>query len=269
MNWVATPPTAGALNKLGPLPEIIKQPSGQLMVVSQTMTLSVQAQGQGAPDLSMALQRGELRGATGATLVLTNAQISHSGEYEVVVMDSNGAATSKAAAVMVGEDHDVDGMEDNWEFAYGFNPYDPTDAVQDPTWTAYQISPSTSRARIPSTRPATCTLSRFLPTASEAVVSFYAVANHSYSVQYTDQMSPPLWLNLGDVDPRSTNFIATIVDSLGAGNAVLPAGYAGPALSDCVAMRAPSARSSPLRQRLCSSLLEFPTDVAGVTVREI
>ena len=213
MNWVATPPTAGALNKLGPLPVIIKQPSGQLMVVSQTMTLSVQAQGQAPLTYQWRFNGENLSGATGATLVLTNAQISHSGEYEVVVMDSNGATTSGAATVLVGEDHDGDGMEDNWEFAHGFNPYDSADAVQDPDLDKLSNFGEYIAGTNPLDPASYLHIEQIAADGQQAVVSFYAVANHSYSVQYTDQMTPPLWLRLGDVDPRSTNFVATIVDS--------------------------------------------------------
>lgn len=144
--------------------------------------------------------------------MLTNAQISHSGEYEVVVMDSNGATTSEAAAVLVGEDHDGDGMEDNWEFAYGFNPYDPTDAARDSDLDSLSNLGEYIAGTNPLDPASYLHIEQIAADGQRAVVSFNAVANHSYSVQYTDQMSPSLWLHLGDVEPRSTNFIATIVD---------------------------------------------------------
>ena len=45
-----------------------------------------------------------------------------------------------------------------------------------------------------------------------AVVSVAAVANHSYTVQYSDNLSTGGWLKLGDVVAQSVDRVATLMD---------------------------------------------------------
>jgi hypothetical protein len=212
LNWVATPPTAGAVNKLGALPTIVGQPSSQIALVSQTVTLRVQAEGQAPLAYQWRFNGQNLAGATETTLVLANAQTSQSGEYEVVVMDSNGATTSDTVTVLIGEDHDGDGIEDNWEFDYGLNPYNAADAAEDPDSDGMSNLAEYLAGTDPRDPVSFLRIEQVSVDGQGAFVSFHAAANRSYTVQFTDQLNPPGWQKLGDVGARSAAFLATIVD---------------------------------------------------------
>jgi hypothetical protein len=48
----------------------------------------------------------------------------------------------------------------------------------------------------------------------QITISFSAVANHSYVVEYTDTLNPPQWSELTEIEPRQTNFTATATDNV-------------------------------------------------------
>ena len=86
------------------LPAYPEQPNaspGSTVYADTTVTLSVQVAG--IPPFQYQWQENgtNLPGATGATLVLTNAMVSSSGNYSVVVGDSAGTNTSPALTVTV------------------------------------------------------------------------------------------------------------------------------------------------------------------------
>src|SRR5438093_6698147 len=82
-------------------PVIINQPQWQTNAVGSTTMFSVVATG--APPLFYQWQFNfvDRVGATNATLVLTNVQISNSGRYSVVVTNVEGAVTSAVARLYV------------------------------------------------------------------------------------------------------------------------------------------------------------------------
>ena len=81
--------------------------------------------------------------STGTTYTTTNAQIASVSPQGLVTANGSGAVLVSAlnegalgvlrivVTPPVG-DADADGMPDDWEILYGFNPNDPTDAVLDP-----------------------------------------------------------------------------------------------------------------------------------------
>ena len=58
---------------------------------------------------------GDIPGATGDSLLLTNVRAANEGQYLVVVTNSAGSVTSAPAALML--DTDRDGLPDSWEIA--------------------------------------------------------------------------------------------------------------------------------------------------------
>ncbi|MBM3884080.1 MAG: hypothetical protein FJ387_30970, partial [Verrucomicrobia bacterium] len=98
--WIAVG-QAGTIVKGLAAPLIIQHPSNQMVNVGATATLTVAAEG--APPLTYQWKKegAEVPGATGASLILSNAQSADAGEYFVVVNNGVGSATSSLAALTV------------------------------------------------------------------------------------------------------------------------------------------------------------------------
>ena len=82
-------------------PVITASPAPRTVVVGGSTTLSVSASAAPAPTYQWRKSGVAISGATGATLQLANLQLSDSVNYDVVVTNSAGSATSSSAAVTV------------------------------------------------------------------------------------------------------------------------------------------------------------------------
>ena len=85
----------------GEVPSIIAAPTDQEVLIGETVTFTVDAEG--APPLSYQwLFEGEaVENATEATLTLTDAQLDVAGEYSVTVSNAQGDITSEVATLTV------------------------------------------------------------------------------------------------------------------------------------------------------------------------
>jgi sugar lactone lactonase YvrE len=79
-------------------PVITLQPASQAVSVGGTASLSVAASG-GGLGYEWSFNETNLSGATNASLVLTNFQLSQAGDYQVVVTNSYGSVTSSIAVL--------------------------------------------------------------------------------------------------------------------------------------------------------------------------
>ena len=88
-------------NAFGQAPAIVSQPTNQLAIVGQTVTLRVQASG--ADPLSYQWRRSGLpvAGATGTALTLVNVQTTNSGFFEVIASNLLGSVTSSLAVLTI------------------------------------------------------------------------------------------------------------------------------------------------------------------------
>ncbi|HUS36074.1 MAG TPA: CotH kinase family protein [Verrucomicrobiae bacterium] len=196
-HWFATRPTPGAVNIAAVGPIIIQHPASQIGAAGQTIYLHVSAMGQNLR-YQWRFNNSNILNATNDTLVLSPLVPAQSGAYTVVVMFADTSSVSKIARVGVGADYDRDGMEDNWELANSFNPFDATDAAGD----ADADGTSNLQEYIAGTGPrdnASYLAVDGIETTPNAAVTFRAEANRSYSVQYTDTLTPPVWQKLTDV----------------------------------------------------------------------
>ena len=94
---------AGSAGKcLGPIPPyILSQPTSQVVTVGQKATFSAIAGGTPPLTYQWQINGTNLTGATSTVLTITNAQISQSGSYAVIVTNLAGSITSSNALLTV------------------------------------------------------------------------------------------------------------------------------------------------------------------------
>lgn len=91
----------GILTSAPAAPSISLQPQGVRIISGSTVTLTSGALGNPFPTYQWKKGGVDVPGATGATLVLANAQPADSGSYTLVATNSLGSATSEAAVVNI------------------------------------------------------------------------------------------------------------------------------------------------------------------------
>jgi hypothetical protein len=85
-----------------PLPVILQQPASQNVQPGTNFTFSVLATGAGPLSYQWRFNGAAIPGATGSSLIYSNAQLdTHSGYYDVLITDNIGTRTSQAATLIV------------------------------------------------------------------------------------------------------------------------------------------------------------------------
>ena len=210
-NWAGLAPSPGAANRTGAAPFIVAQPESQSVQASQLVTLSVVADGPAPLRYQWRFNGRNLVGATNATLVLTNAQPNQSGLYGVVVLSPVGSVASSPAALVVESDVDADGMPDAWEVAHRLDMYDPSDATTDADGDGLSNRDEYLAGTDPHDAQSWVKLER-IAVSDGVELSFMAVANRTYTVQFTDSLAAPNWGKLTDVQAGATNSMVVVRD---------------------------------------------------------
>ncbi len=207
--------------KLYPLisPTIVQNPITQTVVPGALVTLSVQVTGNPKPFL-YEWRRGSLPLITNVnnstqdffTFVATSAAPS-TNQYRVVVRNLANPAPGAAGAlvsVIVLPDTDGDRMADEWETAYGLNPGNAADANGDLDGDGLTNRQEFEAGTSP-LDPTSFLRVELVRENNAARVSFGAISNQTYSLQYSDRAGGT-WLRLADVVARPTNRVETVVD---------------------------------------------------------
>jgi hypothetical protein len=144
------------------------------------------------------------------TFVNTN-QVGSLQLYLVTVRGLAGGDTANANLTTLA-DTDQDGLPDDWETQFGLDPSNAVDAQldldQDGTSNLSEYNSGTDPADAASFLTLSLTLSA---EGGPAAVSFDAVSNKTYTVQYSDKFGT-LWSKLADIPARTNRRLESIPD---------------------------------------------------------
>ncbi len=198
------------------LPVITVQPDDITLLVGQTLRLT--GGGEGTEPLSFKWRRNGavLAPQTNAVLLITNAQVTHSGTYSMLAINFAGTATSRGAVVTVLADADKDGMADAWESTHGLDPTNPADALLDPDGDGV-INRDEYLAGTDPHDPAsflhfTSVLSVATDAGVAAAFSFNAMSNHTYAILGREGMGVGGWTSRWSFASQPTNWTAWVTN---------------------------------------------------------
>jgi hypothetical protein len=196
-------------------PVITVQPLDLTVVSNGTATFSVAASG--TPPISFRWRKNNITvsnptvsaGPTNATLILTHVTSADAATYNVAVTNIAGQASalSSNAVLTVLADSDGDGIPDDLE---------PLDGAADTDGDGMSNAAEYFAGTDP-LNPASYLKITFMPFSSSAL-TFNAVSNRTYTVQYSDGLNPVQWNKLADVLARKTTRVEVVVDPSGGAN---------------------------------------------------
>jgi len=136
--------------------------------------------------------------------------------YRLVIKSAstaiNGISHGALVSVIVLADNDLDGIPDSWESAYELDSTVATDADLDSDEDTMTNREEYIAGTNPRDRESYLQVQE-LASGNSATISFQAVSNRTYSVEYCDDLSSTAWTKLADVVATPTNRTATVVDS--------------------------------------------------------
>jgi hypothetical protein len=122
------------------------------------------------------------------------------------------AANPTPGMSLLSPDTDGDGLPDDWEITFGFDRLNPIDAALDADGDGLTNLQEYQMGTNPRDRQSGLRLSiAMLPDATNLVLSFAATANFSYTIEYSDAVTPPAWLPFRDIPPAPTNQLIAII----------------------------------------------------------
>ena len=200
-------------------PLITEHPLSQSVVAGGSVTLSVRITNTATLPATFGWRRDGVVVAQGAfapndfTRFFTVTNLQAQTEFLVGVTNDAlpGGLLSNPALLTVLIDSDGDGIPDAWELAYGLNPTNAADALLD----ADGDGASNWQEYVAGTNP-TNALS-FLKVAvinlgPGATLSFGAVSNRTYALEYRDVVGSGAWTRLAEFPARATNRIEVVSD---------------------------------------------------------
>ena len=152
---------------------------------------------------------------TTSTFTLHNVQLTNAALYRVVITNvasaGAGVPANTSSTLTVLADSDGDHIWDDWELQYGFKLNDPTVATGDPDHDGMTTLQEYVAGTNPTNALSVLKLDQIRSGATGSL-TFAAVSNKTYSVQFNDGLGNANWLKLSDLEARPTNWTAVIPD---------------------------------------------------------
>jgi hypothetical protein len=205
-------------------PVFIQNPLSQTVLVGEDVTFTAAITGNPPPfgyawRKVSTVQTNIVSSDRETSFTLRHVTTNDSATYRVIVTNAAiviPGVASLVATLTVLADTDGDGMPDAWEGTYSFNASDPSDAAQDADGdglTNLQEYRAGTNPRDNLSYLKIESIESELATSGSMHVSFIAVSNRTYTLQYRDSLLPGNWTRLLDVASATTNRMMQVVDS--------------------------------------------------------
>ncbi|MCI0746445.1 MAG: lamin tail domain-containing protein [Verrucomicrobia subdivision 3 bacterium] len=152
-----------------------------------------------------------------STLIVTNVQLTNSGNVFTVVVTNRALFTpgvlSANAYLTVLADTDRDRMPDLWEDANGLSVTNAADALMDFDKDGMINLHEYVAGTDPNDELSYLKIDEIVPGQVGRSISFLALSNHNYTVQFQDRLGVGSWSNLAHALILLTNRVETITDS--------------------------------------------------------
>ena len=210
-----TSQSANLIPLIGPV--LLQPPLSQTVAVGEPVTLGVAVSGYPFP-FTFEWRRGQTPLATNVVSAHTNfftfnaASTVTTQQFRAIIKNLANPAPGIASSlvnIVTLADTDTDGIPDEWENNYGFNPTGGGDRDADA-----DLDGSTNfEEYIAGTNPTNNAsfLQVQLTAAALPTITFGAISNRTYTIQYRDQLNQP-WSRLADVLAEPANIVRTMVD---------------------------------------------------------
>ncbi len=204
-------------------PYLIQAPLAQTVAASSRVALSVEVGGNPGPFV-YEWRRGSLSLTTNTSpgridfFSFTATNVPQTNQYRVIVKNpanqSPGMPTPLVSVATIA-DTDGDGLPDEWETANGLNPASSSDRDRDQDGDGLGAFAEYSAGTDPNN--AASQLKLDLASGTPVSLSFGAISNHTYSVEFVDELPPgsgPIsgWRLLASIPARTTNRLERIPD---------------------------------------------------------
>ncbi len=198
-------------------PVVVQPPIGQTVVAGQPFTLSVGISGS-PPPFTYEWRIGSIAVLTNisnqrfdfATLLAPN--MATSLLYRVVIKNAANPSpgiSHPQISVRVLADTDHDGLPDEWETTAGLNLANGADAGIDSDGDGMRNFDEYVAGTDPRDPQSYLKVEQPI---GPALVSFQALSNRTYTVQFTDDLAPNSWQGLTHIPARATNSLITVTD---------------------------------------------------------
>ena len=201
-------------------PVITNQPVAQTVLQGGTAVFSVTA----GPDhpllpLNYRWLRSGLTFLSNAPamLVLTNVQPGAAGTFRVVVTNLAGSVSSATVSLTVLADFDGDGLADAWEKQYGFDTNNLADAALDFDRDGMSNRDEYNAGTNPTNAASVLKLQLSPVVAGQAALSFLAMSNRTYTVEWNAADTGGTWNRVQDVLAQPAERIESVSDTNASG----------------------------------------------------
>jgi hypothetical protein len=193
------------------LPVITQQPTPAYQDALQGSTFTLAVTATGTPPLSYKWRRNNITVLNQTNALLrTNATSGNAGNYTVIITNIAGAITSAVAVVVYRPDFDHDGLSDDWERQYGLNTNNAADAFADADTDGFLNWMESVAGTDPTNAASYLKIDRFAAP-PDSVLTFQAVSNRTYLVQFTNTLAHGEWQLLAPFPATSTNRVVTVI----------------------------------------------------------